>query len=71
MTIKITVDTNCILIDEKYCKKPCYTQIKVLENFEIRGFVKIFKTDVQDTEIYPDAPQEKSSDPILRRLRQS
>ena len=52
-------------------KKPYYNQIKALENFEIRGFVKIFKTDVQDTEIYPDAPQQKSSDTILRRLKQS
>ena len=43
MTIKITFDTNCILIDEKDCKKPYYNQIKALENFEIRGFVKILK----------------------------
>jgi len=71
MTIKITFDTNCILNDEKYGKKPYYNQIKALENFEIRGFVKIFKTNVQDTEIYPDAPQQKSSDTLLRRLKQS
>jgi len=52
MGIKLTFYTNCILRNELDKNKSYYFQIKKLEYFESINFVKIYKTDVQDTEIW-------------------
>ena len=51
MVISITFDTNCILRDGIDSNVPYYNQIKIVEKLEHKGLVKIYKTDVQDTEI--------------------
>ena len=60
MVIRLTFDTNCILRD-KDSKKPYFNQIRTLERLAEKGLIKIFKTDVQDTEIGDFPPRLQKS----------
>jgi hypothetical protein len=71
VVIKLTLDTNCIVIIGRDVKKEYYRQILALEELAKKGLVQIFKTDVQDTEIGRHRDQANPPQRMLERLEKS
>lgn len=71
MVVKLTFDTNCILIDGKDAKKKYYHQVLALEKLANRGLLQIFKTDVQDTEIGKCNDKANPPPKMIERLEKS
>ncbi len=71
MIVKLTLDTNCILIEGKDSKKTYYYQIRALEHLANKGLVRIIKTDVQDTEIGRCRDRTNPPEKMVERLGKS